>query len=111
MVMVVVVVRGHAILSGAGAQTAAKQPASEEATRPPATLDGVRLMGPETMAAMIEVQTDRVDLLLGVAPMWGRGVTRNAVGVYGPRPHVFGHSGGAARSAAGTSRPRSRSAT
>jgi CubicO group peptidase (beta-lactamase class C family) len=57
------------------------------------TLDGVRLMGPETVEAMIEVQTERADLMLGVAPRWGRGVTRNAVGVYGPEPLAFGHAG------------------
>ncbi|HEY3798125.1 MAG TPA: serine hydrolase domain-containing protein [Caulobacteraceae bacterium] len=57
------------------------------------SLDGVRLMGPETVEAMIEVQTERVDVLLGVAPQWGRGVTRNGVGVFGPEPGVFGHAG------------------
>jgi CubicO group peptidase (beta-lactamase class C family) len=57
------------------------------------SLDGVRLMGSETVEAMIEVQTDRVDVLLGVAPQWGRGVTRNGVGVFGPEPGVFGHAG------------------
>jgi CubicO group peptidase (beta-lactamase class C family) len=57
------------------------------------SLDGVRLMSPETVEAMIEVQTDRVDVLLDVAPQWGRGVTRNGVGVFGPEPGVFGHAG------------------
>jgi CubicO group peptidase (beta-lactamase class C family) len=57
------------------------------------SLDGVRLMGRETVEAMIAVQTRRVDLLLGVAPYWGHGVIRNQAGVYGPRPEVFGHSG------------------
>ncbi|HEY3951562.1 serine hydrolase domain-containing protein [Phenylobacterium sp.] len=57
------------------------------------SMDGVRLMGRETVEAMIEVQTDRVDVLLGVAPQWGRGVTRNGVGVFGPEPGVFGHAG------------------
>jgi len=57
------------------------------------TLDGVRLMGPRTVEKLIEVQTERVDILLGVAPYWAHGVTRNAAGIYGPRPHVFGHAG------------------
>jgi CubicO group peptidase (beta-lactamase class C family) len=57
------------------------------------SLGGVRLMGQETVEAMIEVQTERVDVLLGVAPQWGRGVTRNGAGVYGPEPGVFGHAG------------------
>ena len=57
------------------------------------SLDGVRLMGPETVEAMIDVQTERVDILLGVPPRWGRGVTRNAIGIYGPEPAAFGHAG------------------
>ena len=57
------------------------------------TLDGVRLMGPRTVAALAEVQTERVDILLGAAPFWAHGVILNAVGLYGPRAHVFGHSG------------------
>lgn len=56
-------------------------------------LGGVRLMRPETVAALSEMQTDRVDILLGVAPHWGRGVTRNPIGLYGPNPGAFGHSG------------------
>jgi CubicO group peptidase (beta-lactamase class C family) len=57
------------------------------------SLDGVRLMSPKTIAALAEVQTERVDLMLGVAPFWAHGVTLNRNGLYGPRQHVFGHSG------------------
>ena len=57
------------------------------------TLGGVRLMSPKTVEALATVQTDRVDLLLGVAPHWAHGVTLNRLGIYGPRPSVFGHSG------------------
>jgi CubicO group peptidase (beta-lactamase class C family) len=57
------------------------------------SLDGVNLMRRETVEAMIAVQTERVDLLLGVAPRWGRGVTRNPIGLYGPHPETFGHAG------------------
>jgi CubicO group peptidase (beta-lactamase class C family) len=56
-------------------------------------LAGVSLMRRETVEAMIAVQTERVDLLLGVAPRWGRGVTRNPLGLYGPHPETFGHAG------------------
>jgi len=56
-------------------------------------LGRVRLMSPGTVTRLAEVQTERVDLLLGVAPRWAHGVTVNGLGVYGPRPHVFGHSG------------------
>jgi len=56
-------------------------------------LGGVRLMRPETVTALSEVQTRRLDIMLGVTPYWGRGVTRNEIGLFGPRSHVFGHSG------------------
>ena len=56
-------------------------------------LDGVTLMRPEGVAAMDTVQTTRVDLLLGVAPHWRNGVAGNETGMFGPAPHVFGHSG------------------
>jgi CubicO group peptidase (beta-lactamase class C family) len=57
------------------------------------SVDGVRLMSRAGVEAMIAVQTERVDVMLGAAPFWGRGVTRNPLGVYGPRPRAFGHSG------------------
>ena len=57
------------------------------------TLDGLPLMQPRTVATMSEVQTERVDVLLGFTPFWGHGVANNEVGVFGPRRHVFGHSG------------------
>ncbi len=56
-------------------------------------LGGMRLMSPQTIAALATVQTERVDLLLGVAPRWAHGVTLNGIGIYGPNPSVFGHSG------------------
>lgn len=57
------------------------------------TLDGVRLMGPETIARMTTVQTTRPDLLLGLAPFWSMGLIVNDAGVYGPAKDTFGHSG------------------
>jgi CubicO group peptidase (beta-lactamase class C family) len=57
------------------------------------TQDGVGLMRRETVEALIAVQTERVDLLLGVAPRWAHGVTRNPLGLYGPHPGTFGHAG------------------
>ena len=56
-------------------------------------IDGVRLMSRSGVEAMIAVQTERVDVMLGVAPFWGHGVTRNKTGVYGPDARAFGHSG------------------
>ncbi len=57
------------------------------------SLDGVHIMGPQTVAAMSTTQTTRVDLMLGVAPHWRNGFAGNEPGLFGPHPHVFGHSG------------------
>jgi CubicO group peptidase (beta-lactamase class C family) len=56
-------------------------------------LGGTRIMRPETVAALNTVQTERVDVMLGVAPFWRNGVLGNETGLYGPRPHLFGHNG------------------
>jgi CubicO group peptidase (beta-lactamase class C family) len=56
-------------------------------------LGGVRIMRPETVAALDTVQTERVDVMLGVAPFWRNGVLGNETGLYGPRPRLFGHNG------------------
>ncbi len=57
------------------------------------TLDGVKLMSPDTVARMTTVQTTRPDLLLGLAPFWSMGLIVNDAGVYGPAKDTFGHSG------------------
>ncbi|MCE3289083.1 MAG: putative periplasmic esterase [Caulobacter sp.] len=57
------------------------------------TLDGVKLMSPATIAWMTQVQTERPDLLLGLAPFWAMGLIVNDAGIYGPRKTTFGHSG------------------
>jgi len=57
------------------------------------SLDGVRLLSRETIARMTEVQTTRPDLMLGFAPNWAMGFATNGIGVYGPNPRAFGHSG------------------
>ncbi len=56
-------------------------------------LGDVRIMRPDTIAALARVQTKRVDLMLGFAPYWGAGVAGNAAGLFGPKPNVFGHCG------------------
>jgi CubicO group peptidase (beta-lactamase class C family) len=56
-------------------------------------LDGKRLLSPETIARMTAVQTTRPDLMLGFAPCWAMGFATNQVGIYGPNPRSFGHSG------------------
>jgi len=57
------------------------------------SLDGVRLLSRETIARMTAVQTTRPDLMLGFSPNWAMGFATNGIGVYGPNPRAFGHSG------------------
>jgi len=56
-------------------------------------LDGVRILSPETLARMTAIVSDRDDLLFGANPQWGMGVLHNLIGIYGPNPRTFGHSG------------------
>lgn len=56
-------------------------------------LHGVRLLTPQAIAAMTEMQSERADLLLGFAVPWARGVALNATGVFGANPRAFGHTG------------------
>ena len=57
------------------------------------TLDGVHVLSSSTLAAMTAIVADREDLLLGFNPQWGMGVAHNLIGIYGPNPRTFGHSG------------------
>jgi CubicO group peptidase (beta-lactamase class C family) len=57
------------------------------------SLDGVEVLSPATLAQMTAVVADREDLLLGFNPQWGMGVAHNLIGVYGPNPRTYGHSG------------------
>jgi len=57
------------------------------------TLDGVEVLSPGVLAQMTAVAADRDDLLLGFNPQWGMGVAHNLIGVYGPNPRTYGHSG------------------
>ena len=57
------------------------------------SLDGVRILSPQVLAQMTTMATDADDLLLGFNPQWGMGVIHNLIGVYGPNPRTFGHSG------------------
>jgi CubicO group peptidase (beta-lactamase class C family) len=56
-------------------------------------LHGVRLLSPQAIAAMTEVQSERADMLLGLPLQWCRGLPRNTTGVFGPNPRAFGHTG------------------
>jgi CubicO group peptidase (beta-lactamase class C family) len=57
------------------------------------SLDGARLLSPQTITRMTTVQTTRPDLMLGFSPNWAMGFATNGIGVYGPNPRAFGHSG------------------
>ena len=52
-----------------------------------------RLMSAETVDRLRQVQTDRVDLALGLALGWGNGVMLNIPGWFGPSVTAFGHFG------------------
>ena len=56
-------------------------------------LEGVRVLSEATVRTMTAVAADRIDLMLGFNPQWGMGVAHNLIGVYGPNPRTFGHSG------------------
>lgn len=57
-------------------------------------LDGIRIMHPETIAKLGELQTDRVDILLGHPAYWRQGLAGNIDRMYGPHADTtIGHSG------------------
>lgn len=56
-------------------------------------LHGLRLLGPAAITAMTEVQSQRLDKLLGLEVHWARGVVINTTGIFGPNGAAFGHTG------------------
>lgn len=58
------------------------------------TLNGVHLIGKETLAKLSAEQIFNEDLVLGLPGSWGAGVLRNLGGLlYGPNEATIGHSG------------------
>lgn len=58
------------------------------------TVDGVRLLGPDTIARAIEEQRYAKDLVLGFRLRWGLGFMLTSSELpLGPNPRVFGHGG------------------
>lgn len=57
------------------------------------SLDGVKVLSPGVLAQMTAIVSDRDDMLFGANPQWGMGVLHNLIGIYGPNPRTFGHSG------------------
>jgi CubicO group peptidase (beta-lactamase class C family) len=56
-------------------------------------LHGVRLLRPGAIKVMTEVQSQRLDKLLGLDVHWGRGLVINTTGIFGPNDTAFGHTG------------------
>ena len=54
---------------------------------------GDRILQAETIDRLDTVQTDRLDIQLGIAPMWRNGLSGNVGGMYGSAPNAVGHSG------------------
>lgn len=57
------------------------------------TLGEVSIVTPAAIARMCEVQSKRMDLLLGFEAHWAHGLAMNTTGVFGPNPHAYGHTG------------------
>jgi CubicO group peptidase (beta-lactamase class C family) len=58
------------------------------------TLDGVRVLGADTIARAIEEQCYQRDLVLGIPIRWGVGFMLSSPTLpFGPNPRTFGHGG------------------
>jgi len=59
------------------------------------SLDGARILSPNTIARMTTPATNdgRQDMFLGFTDAWGMGFALNRPGIYGPNARAFGHSG------------------
>ena len=56
-------------------------------------VDGLRLLGPNTLALATMERFRGIDEVLGVPARWGAGFLLNTDGLYGPEEKAFGHSG------------------
>jgi CubicO group peptidase (beta-lactamase class C family) len=52
-----------------------------------------RLLSPDGLARFTAPRGGYVDLLLGAAPPWAAGVGLNGMGLFGPNPRAYGHTG------------------
>lgn len=57
------------------------------------TIDGRRLVKPETIRAMTATRIEGVDEVLGMPGRWAAGYLLNGGGLFGPSDESFGHSG------------------
>lgn len=56
-------------------------------------IGGTALFDPEVVAAAAASQVSGTDLVMGENISWGCGFLVNSLGLYGPNPKAFGHSG------------------
>ena len=56
-------------------------------------LDGTRLLSRAGVDRMLQRQIGKTDLLIGATDNWGMGMSHNALGMLGPDPTTFGHTG------------------
>ncbi|MFK7843625.1 MAG: serine hydrolase, partial [Sphingorhabdus sp.] len=50
-------------------------------------------LSPETLGQATMIRSNGVDAILAVETNWAAGFLRNSLGIYGPNPSAFGHSG------------------
>lgn len=52
-----------------------------------------RLASHEAIQLATQPQCDGMDVIIGIEARWGCGFMLNSIGLYGPNPNAFGHSG------------------
>ena len=85
--------RGAELSSANGQGTAAAIARVYSALATDGTIEGKRLVKPETIRAMTELQIEGHDEVLNMPSRWGAGYILNVGGLYGPNDEAFGHSG------------------
>lgn len=85
--------RGAELSSANGQGTAAAIARVYGALATDGTIDGKRLVKPETIRAMTELRIEGHDEVLNMPSRWGAGYILNVGGLYGPNDAAFGHSG------------------
>ena len=86
--------RGAELSSANGQGTASAVARVYGALASDGTIDGKRLVKPETIRAMTKLQIEGHDEVLGMHTRWGAGYILNVGGLlYGPNDEAFGHSG------------------
>lgn len=85
--------RGAELSSANGQGTASAIARVYGALATDGTIDGKRLVKPETIRAMTKLQIEGHDEVLAMPARWGAGYILNVGGLYGPNDEAFGHSG------------------